>query len=374
MSNLSIQELRHRADLKEFIALPARVHAGHSNWLPPLYMDEWVFFDPKKNKAFAQCDTLLLLARREGTVVGRIMGIIHHPYNERVGERTVRFSHLEAFEDEEAVHALIQAVEGWGQEKGMNRSVGPFGFSDKDPEGLMVEGFEQAPILVTTCNLPYLPEMVERAGYSKKLDCLDFLIDIERGIPASFPRIFERVHANPAFRLVEFNQTKEIKPYIEAVFQLINIAYIDLYGFQPMDAQEIQELASRYLPLLNPRFVKVVLDAEEQLIAFVIGMPNLAPGIQRAKGKLLPVGWWHILKAMRQATRLDLMLGAVHPDYRGRGLDVLMGWPLIQSARQKGIRTFETHLVLETNARMLAEYARLGATLHKRFRVFQRDL
>lgn len=374
MSAIQIEEVRHRGDLNAFIQLPAQVHARHSNWLPPLYMDEWSFFNPTKNKAFALCDTILLLARRDGQLRGRIMGIIHHPYNERMGERTVRFSHLEAFEEEDIVHALIEAVESWGKEKGMNRCVGPFGFSDKDPEGLMVEGFQEDPILVTTCNLPYLPAMVESAGYSKKLDCLDFLIEIEQGIPASFPRIFERVNANPAFRLLEFNRTREIKPYIEAVFQLINIAYIDLYGFQPMDAQEIRELASRYLPLLNPRFIKVVLDTNNQLIAFVIGMPNLAPGIQRAHGKLLPLGWWHILKSMRNASRLDLMLGAVHPDYRGRGLDVLMGWPLIQSARKKGIRTFETHLVLETNARMLAEYARLGARLHKRFRVFQKAL
>lgn len=374
MSTIQLQEVRTRADLKRFIHLPAQVHARHANWLPPLLLDEWAFFNPKKNKAFSYCDTILLLALRDNKPIGRIMGIINHPYNARCGEHTVRFSHLECYEDVDVAHHLLHAIEAWGQAKGMTQVVGPFGFSDKDPEGLMIEGFEQDPILVTAGNLPYLPDFVMRAGYEKKIDCLDFLIDLEHGIPQSFPRIFDRLRTNPAFQLLEFDKTSALKPYIEAVFQLINIAYIDLYGFQPMDAQEIRELAARYLPLLNPRYVKIVLNQEGTLIAFVIGMPNMAAGIQKSKGKLFPLGWLHILQAMRRTTRLDLMLGAVHPDYRGRGLDVLMGWLLIQSARKKGIKTFETHLVLETNTRMLAEYARLGATLHKRFRVFQKQL
>ena len=302
------------------------------------------------------------------------MGIIHHPYNARMGARTVRFSHFDCMEDEVAAHALLAAVADWGREKGMSEIVGPFGFSDKDPEGLMIEGFDALPILVTATNLSYLPRFVVSAGFKKKTDCLDFLINLERDVPEVFPRIYERISRNPAFRLLEFSKTQALKPWIPEVFRLVNTAYADLYGFQPMDEAEIKALADRYLPLLDPRFVKIVIDSSNQVAGFVAGIPNMSRGIQRSKGYVFPLGILHILWAARKSRQLDLMLGAVAPEYRGRGLDVLMGWPLIQSARKAGIRTFETHLVLESNERMLAEYARLGARLHKRFRIYQKAL
>ena len=374
MSDITLTTVSGKADLRRFIHLPARIHAGHANWLPPLYMDEWDFFDKKKNKAFSYCDTLLLIASRSGRPVGRIMGIIHHPYNARTGGSTVRFSHFDCMEDEAAAHALLEAIADWGKAKGMSEMVGPFGFSDKDPEGLMVEGFEALPILVTAGNLPYLPGFVESAGFEKKTDCLDFTIHLERDIPEVFPRIYERISRNPSFRLMEFEKTMELKPWIPEVFRLVNTAYADLYGFQPMDEAEIKALTDRYLPLLDPRYVKIVVDSSGKVAGFVAGIPNMSPGIQRSRGYLFPLGILHILRAARKSRQLDLMLGAVAPAYRGRGLDVLMGWPLIQSARKAGIQIFETHLVLETNERMLAEYARLGARLHKRFRIYQKNL
>lgn len=374
VSDITLKTVANKADLRQFIYLPARIHAGHTNWLPPIYLDEWDFFNKKKNKAFSSCDTILLIAYRSGQPVGRIMGIIHHPYNARTGVNTVRFSHFDCMEDEVVAHALLSAIADWGRSKGMSEIVGPFGFSDKDPEGLMVEGFEALPILVTATNLPYLPEFVTSAGFEKKTDCLDFTIDLERDIPEVFPRIYERISRNQAFRLVEFSKTRALKPWIPEVFRLVNTAYADLYGFQPMDETEIKALADRYLPLLDPRFVKIVVDSSEQVVGFVAGIPNMSPGIQRSRGYLFPFGIFHILWAARRSRQLDLMLGAVAPAYRGRGLDVLMGWPLIQSARNAGIRTFETHLVLESNERMLAEYARLGARLHKRFRIYQKVL
>ena len=374
MSEITLVGVKDKAGLRRFIHLPAKVHAGNPNWLPPIYMDEWDFFNPKKNSAFSSCDTLLLLAYRAGKPVGRIMGIIHHPYNARKGERTVRFSHFECMEDEAAALALIGAIADWGRSKGMSDMVGPFGFSDKDPEGLMVEGYDTVPLLVTATNHPYLPIFLEHAGFEKKTDCLDFVIDLVHGIPEVFPRIYERISRNQAFRLLEFTKTRELKPWIPHVFRLVNVTYTDLYGFQPMEEAEIKALTARYLPLLNPRFVKIAVDQKMNVVGFVAGIPNMSPGIRRSGGYLLPFGVLHILRAARYSRQLDLMLGAVAPEHRGRGLDVLMGWPLIQSARKAGISTFETHLVLESNERMLAEYARLGARLNKRFRIYQKSL
>lgn len=372
--SVSIRTVQSPRDLHTFIHLPARIHAHNPNWMPPLYMDERVYFNPAKNKAFSYCDTILLLAYRDGKPHGRIMGIIHRPYNEHHGEKTVRFMHLDSFDDEAVAHALLDAVEQWGREKGMTKIVGPFGFSDKDPQGLLVEGFDKMPIMVTLCNLPYLPRFVENKGYEKLVDCLDYLVDIQHDIPDFYPRIYERIQRSSQFKITEFTKTRELKPYIVPVFELINRTYGDLYGFTPLDEEEMHELADRYLPILDPRFLKVVLDDAGQVIAFILGMPNMTKGIQRAKGRLFPIGFLFILYAAKTAKQLDLLLGAIDERYRGRGLDILMGWKMIESAKAAGIQTIETNLVLETNTRMRAEYEKMGAQLHKRFRVYQKDL
>jgi GNAT superfamily N-acetyltransferase len=371
---VTLRPVRNKRDLRTYIFLPEKIHAGHANWMPPLYMDEWAYYDPEKNKAFSYCDTLLLLAYRGDKPVGRIMGIIHHPHNEQEGLKTVRFAHFDCFEDEEAARALLQAIEQWGKEKGMIEIVGPFGFSDKDPEGFQVEGFGELPVLVTNINLPYMPRFMETFGYRKKIDCLDFIMDIHDGIPEHYPRLFERVSTNGKIWVREFSSKKALKPYISQVFYLINETYKDLYGFVPLDDQEIREMVDRYLPILDVRFVKIAFDRSDKMVGFIVGLPNLAKGIQKARGRLFPSGIFHIIRAARSTQQLDLMLGAVHPDYRGRGINILMGWLLIQSARKAGIRTFETHLVLETNRPMLAEYEKMGAKLHKRFRIYNKRL
>jgi GNAT superfamily N-acetyltransferase len=371
---ISLRPVQNKRDLRTFIFLPEKIHAHHANWAPPIYVDEWAYYNPEKNKAFSYCDTLLLLACRNNKPVGRIMGIVHHPYNKRKGERAVRFAHFECYDDAEAARALLKAIEDWGREKGMKEIVGPFGFSDKDPEGFMVEGFDELPVLVTNGNLPYMPRFVESFGYEKKFDCLDFILDINQGIPERYPALFARVSTNAKIWVRKFRNKKDLKPHIPAVFRLINDTYKDLYGFVPLDEREIQEMTNRYLPLLDVRFVKIAFDTEHRVVGFIVGLPNMTKGIQKARGRLFPWGLFYIIQAARKTTQLDLMLGAVHEDYRGRGINILLGWTLIESARKAGIKRFETHLVLEHNRPMLAEYEKMGAKLHKRFRVYCKSL
>jgi len=371
---VSIRPVSTRQDLHTYIYLPEKIHAQNPNWLPPLFMDERTYYNSAKNKAFQYCDTALFLAWRENRPVGRVMGIIHHPHNQAITEKNARFAHFECFDDEEAAFALLETVENWARTHGMTRIIGPFGFSDKDPEGLQIEGFNELPILVTATNQSYLPGFVERSGYSKKLDCLDYRIDIHQDVPPAYARICERVQRNLPYTLIHFQNKKQLRPWIVPVFQLMNETYRDLYGFVPLDEQEMQETADRYLPILDPRFVKVVADDRGNLTAFMLGLPNMTPGIQRARGRIFPFGWWHILQAARRATQLDLLLGAVAAPLRGRGLDILMGWNMIESARKAGMQTMESHLILETNKPMRAEFERMGAKPIKRFRIWEKPL
>lgn len=373
--DITIREVKSRKDLRKFIFLPEKIHANHTNWVHPIYMDEWKYFDSKKNKAFSYSETHLLLAYRGEEVVGRIMGIINKRYNEYKGEKTARFGYLETWEDEEIVRALLQAIEEWARERRMAKIIGPYGFTDQDPEGFLIEGFENRATIATYYNFEWMPQMVEKQGYAKDVDYFVYQLDVPKEIPEFYKKIYERVRRKGNFEIVEFKKRKEIKPWIIPVLQLMNECYIgsNIYGYTPLDEQEMMDLAKRYLPVLNPRLVKVV-RREEEIVAFIVGIPDMTEGIQKARGRLLPFGFLKILRAAKKTRQLDLLLGAVKEPYRGRGLDVLMGVGMLISAYESGLKNIDTHHELESNVLVRAEMEKMGGKLYKRFRVYTKNL
>lgn len=372
---ISIREIESRKDLKKFVYLPEKIHANHKNWVHPIYMDEERYFNSRKNKAFSYSDTLLLLAYREEEVVGRIMGIINKRYNEYKEEQTARFGYLETWEDEEVVRALLQAVEEWAQGHGMTKIIGPYGFTDQDPEGFMIEGFENRATIATYCNFEWMPLMVERQGYTKDVDYYVYKLEVPKEIPEFYKRIYERVRRKGNFDIVEFKKRKEIKPWIIPVLHLMNECYIgsNIYGYTPLDEHEMVDLAKRYLPVLDPRLVKVV-RKEDEIVAFVVGIPDMTDGIRKARGRLLPFGFLKILRAAKRTKQLDLLLGAVKEPHRGRGLDVLMGVGMIMSAHEAGLEVIDTHHELESNVLVRGEMEKMGGKLYKKFRVYKKNL
>jgi hypothetical protein len=368
-----VRIVNSRKLLSVFINLPARIHKGHKNWLPPIYHDEWLFFDPRRNKAFNYCDTILALAFSQGVAVGRIMGIIHHPYNELKGEKSARFSHFDCTDNPDAVSALLKFIENWAKEKGMNQVTGPYGFSDKDPQGFLFEGYDDIPLIDTSCNLPYMVDYTLNNGYSKLVDCLTYRFDIDFMMPDIYQRVQQRLMNTHRYTILEFKNKRALKPHIVPVLRLVNETYRNLYGFYPMEETEMHDLARRYMPVLDPRFVKIIM-LDQELVGFVVGLSNMSEGIMRAKGKLFPFGWYFILQSLNNSTQLDLMLGAVKPGHQGLGLEISMGLRLLESARKAGIRTIETHLILESNQRMRAVIERINAPVVKRFRVFTKKI
>lgn len=372
---IDIREVRSRRDLKTFIYLPEKVHAGHANWVHPIYMDDWKYFDKKKNKAFAYCDTTLLLAWKDGRPVGRIMGIINHRFNEHRGERAARFGYFDVFEDREAFLALLRAVEGWARAKGMTKIVGPYGFSDQDPEGFLIEGFEHRATIATYYNFDWMPRWLEEDGYAKDCDWFVYKIDVPKEPPELFKKLYERQVRRGTFDIVEFTKRKEIKPWIRKVLGLMNETYMagNIYGFAPLEEQEMDDLAKRYLPILDPRFVKVIAK-DGDVLAFIIAMPDMTEGIRKARGRLLPFGFIHILRAAKRTKQLDLLLGAIKEPYRGQGLDGLMGFKIILSAIDAGMTMMDTHHEMEANVKVRSEMERLGGVIYKKYRAFFKTL
>ena len=375
LQTIEIREVKTRKDLHKFIHLPAEIHRDHTNWVPPIYLDDWEFFNPKKNKSFSSCDTILLLAWREKKVVGRIMGIIHRKYNEKHQENHARFAFFETWNDQEVANALIQAIENWAREKGTDRLIGPLAFSDKDPQGFLIEGFDEPAVIASNCNFPYQTELVTNMGYSKEVDLVVYQIRIPNEIPEFYLKIYERaVNQNKGLQVLEFTSRQKVKPYIHPVLNLLNRTFTEIFGFVPFTEAEMDDFANRYLFLINPRFIKIVVNEQNEVVAFIIGMSHIGEGIQKSKGYLFPFGIFRIFAAARKSKQLNLLLGAIDPVYRGKGLDVLMGVKILESAWQQGKTVIDSHLELETNTKVRAEMEKMGGRVYKRFRIFGKDL
>jgi hypothetical protein len=374
MGQIVIKEVVSKKDIRDFIYLPEKVHKGEPGWLPPIYMDEKELFNKEKNKSYQYADAILLLAYKDNKPVGRIMGLINNRYNSINNEQNGRFCFMECFDDKEVFHALITEVEEWIRKKGIKKIVGPLGFSDKDPQGFQIEGFEYPQFMTSPNNLPYMPELIELEGYSKKVDLVNYLGKIPDKLPPVYEKVISRIDNNKDYKIVEFNSKKELRPYILRVLELMNDTFAEIYGFVPLNDKEKTDFAARYLPILDPNFIKLIELPSGELVGFAVGMPDLSKGIRDSRGRILPFGIIKILIESKRSKKLLMMLGGVKKEYRGKGLDVLMGVKILQSGIKHKMDTIDSHLVLEDNMKMRGEYERIGCQIVKKFRIYQKDL
>jgi hypothetical protein len=372
---IKVREVKSKKDLKAFIYLPEKLYKNDPNWIPPIYMDEFEYFNPKKNKGFSYCDTILLLAELDGEIVGRVMGLINHKYNKLRNEKHARFAFLHSIDSIEIVRSMMDAIETWANDKGMEKLVGPLAFSDKDPQGFLIKGFEEPVVIASNWNLPYLPEHFNSISYEKEVDLVVYKVPIQEELPDFYVKIAERFeNRNNELKVLEFTKRSQVKPYIRPVLKLANKTFKDIYGFVPYTEKEMDDFANRYLFLINPNFIKVVTNENNEVVAFVVGMSDIGKGIKKAKGRMFPFGIFKILNAGKKSKQLNLLLGGIDPDYRGRGLDVQMGIRILKSAHKLGKEIMDSHLELETNKIMRAEMEKLGGEEYKRYRIFQKNL
>lgn len=370
---ITIRVVETRKDLKKFIYLPAKIYKDCENWIPPIYMEEWKFFKPSKNKGFSYSDTILALAYKNDQIAGRIMGIINNKYNTSKNDNQARFFMFECVEDKDVARKLLDFIENWAREKGMNNIVGPLGFSDKDPQGCLVEGFENRAVITAPYSLPYLQELITDSGYVKNQDLLSYKIPVPKAIPELYSKIFQRISKNQNYEILHFKSRKEIKPHIVPVFRIVNATYKEIYAFDELSEKEMYELADRYINFLDPRFVNIVYKKDEP-VAFIVAIPDMSIGIQKAKGKLFPFGFIKILGSAKKSSKLVLLLGAVKEEYRGLGLDVLLAYSIMKASIENGIKVIDSHLILEVNTKMRAEAERVNGQIYKRFRIYKKDL
>jgi GNAT superfamily N-acetyltransferase len=238
----------------------------------------------------------------------------------------------------------------------------------------MIEGFDLPAIIATNYSLPYMVDLIAECGYNKEIDCVDYIMPVPDVIPDFYQSICKRTIDNNNFILKEFTTRKELRPFIRPVFELINQTYAPIYGFSELTPKEIEYFANRYLSIMNPRFVKVVMNDRNELVGFAIAMPELSEGIRKARGKLFPFGLLKIYWASRTSKLLTMLLGAIREDYRNNGVDALLGMKILESAQKQRCKLIDSHLVLETNTKMRAEYEKLGGEVKKRYRIYGKML
>jgi len=372
--SLIIEKAGSKRDLSEFIEVPYRLFRSREEWIPPLRMMQRNFLSPRHNRFLADSETLCCIARRDGEVAGRIMGIINRRLEEVETKKQARFCSLDVQDDQEAASALLAVVEEWAKSRGLVRLVGPLGFSNQDPQGFIVEGFQERPALNTIHNFEYVPGLMEKAGYAKEIDYVTYKIPLPERAPDIYYKLAPRVLKRNRVKLLEFRRKAQAVRYLPAMLRFMNRTYRDIYGFVPLDERGIRHSAGTYSRIMNPEFLKVVIDGDDEMAAFILGTRDLSDGLKAAGGRLFPLGYLRLKASQRRTKRLDLLLGAIREDYRGRGLDVLMALAMLKSAQEAGMEYMDSHHELESNTLVQAEMRRMGGHIYKRHRVYAKML
>jgi hypothetical protein len=333
--------------------------------------------NPKKNPAFDFCEAKLFLAKRGKQIVGRIAAIINHRSNEVWKQKHARFGFVDFIDDNEVVDALFAAAESWAKTKGMEAVHGPLGFTDLDREGLLIEGFDRIGTMVTIYNHPYYPEQIERLGYAKDTDWNEYYIPVPSCVPERHQRIAQIVKQKYGLKVLKFKNLKQITPYISQLFALLNKAYRPLYGYVPLTERQINYYVKVFVPLLCWDIVSIIVKEDtQQVVAFGIGSPSLSKALQNSRGKLFPLGWFGLLKALKLKNNpvVDLMLIGIDPEYQGKGLNAIIFADFIPSAYKCGFRFAETNPELETNNKVASLWDGFNAEHHKTRRAYIKEL
>ena len=373
---ITIKKVETSKELKQFIRFNYEMYKDNPYSVPDLYDDMLNTFSRDKNAAFEFCEADYFMAYKDGKPVGRVAAIMNNRANETWDKKEVRFGWIDFIDDAEVSDALLKTVEAWGKERGATEIVGPLGFTDFDAEGMLVEGFDQLSTMATIYNHPYYPEHMVKHGYEKDADWVEFKIYIPDAIPDKHKRISEIIMRKYGLKIVKCT-SKDIKKYGQAIFDLMNEAYSQLYGYSALSPKQIKQYIKMFLPILDLRMVTLVVDSEDQVIAAGISMPSLSEALQKAKGRLLPFGWYHLLKVIflkKYPKVLDLLLVAVKPEYQNKGVNALLFYDLIPVYQNIGFEYAESNPELELNGKVQAQWEYFKTEQHKRRRCFKKTI
>lgn len=374
----TIRKVTTKGDLRKFARFNYRLYKDNPYSVPDLYSDIMKTFSKDKNPAFEFCEAEYFLAYQNDRIVGRVAAIINRKANATWNKKTVRFGWIDFIDDPDVSRSLLKAVAQWGLNKGMTDIEGPLGFTDFDAEGILIEGFDQLSTMATAYNYPYYSAHLEQLGFKKAMDWIEMRLLVPEKLPEQYDKIARIVERRYNLHTRKLKNTREIKRtgIGRDIFKLINEAYKPLPGFCELSDGQIERYVSEYLPVIDLQMVTLVENSDNELIGVGISMPSLSTALQKAKGRLWPLGWWHLLKALfiKNPPGLDLLLVAIKPEYQGKGVNALLFADLIPVYIAKGFKWGETNLELETNGKVQSQWQYLDGKVHKRRRCYTKPL
>lgn len=381
MSAVHIQKVEGKNDLKSFIEFHYDLYENNPYDVPKFYNDEWNVLSKDKNAAFEFCEAEYFLAIKDDKVVGRVAAIINHKANQKWERKDVRFGWIDFVDDIEVSTALLDAVANYGRSKGMEHIVGPLGFTDMDPEGMLIMGFDRLSTIATNYNYDYYPQHFEQmGGWEKDIDYVEYIINVPDAIPPKLAKLSEMIQKRYNLHIKKLTKKDIFEGgYGRKIFKLINDTYKDLYGFSELTDKQIDQYIAQYFPLANLEFITVIEDGnkDNQIAGMGITIPSLSRALQKCrKGRLLPFGWWHVLRAIKftKTEGVDLLLLGFLPEYRSKGANALLFYDLIPRYIKHGIKWGESQVEMETNEGVQSQWEMFDTTNHKRRRCYKKAL
>ncbi len=372
---ISILEVHTRPELKEWVLFPYRFYRDDPHYVPQIIREELDFFSAERNPGFKIADTKLLLARQNGKSVGRVCGILHKLEEEKLGYKRGRFGWFECIDDNQAAAALLDHLEDWFVREGCREFTGPHGFSDLDPEGLLVDGFDALPTIAGSYNKPYYPRLLEDFGFEKEIDYIEHRFEFPKDSPL-FKRMEKWAAAaeSEGLRVIRVNNKKEILKYLDQWWEVLEASFENLYGVTPLTDEQKKYYTKKYFGFVDPNFMIMAADGQDRIRGLFLGLPSLSRPFQKARGRLLPFGFLHVLRGFKKFDTVDFYFAGVHPQANARKVLPVMALAMYRVLKEHGVKYIETNRELETNTTITGIWSKYSVVNKRRTRIFKKQL
>lgn len=374
MSEVSILEVKTPAELKQFVKFPMDLYKNNPYYVPSFIKDEINVWDPKQNPALQYSEAKQFLAWKDSKVVGRIAVIINRKEEKELGIKKVRFGWIDFIDNTEVSKALIDTAIDYAKSRQIDNIEGPMGFTNLDKAGMLTFGFDKIATMIGIYNYDYYPKHLENLGLVKEKEWVEFEMNFPKILPPKVEKFSSLIAEKYKLKVLKFKSKKEILPFVNPMFKLLDETYKHLSTYTPISEEQIKTYKEKFFPLIAKNYVICVVDENNQLISFAITMPSYSKALQKSKGKLLPFGWWHFMQAERKNDRANFYLIGIHPEYQRRGVTSIIFKEIWKLLRNKGVKYLETNPELEENKSVQLLWQDYNPVNHKRRRTYSLDI
>ena len=374
MSDIKVKQVLNSSDLELFIKFPMELYKGNPYYVPPLINEEKSIWVKEENPALQYSEAAQFLAYRGKNIVGRIAVIINHKEEKELGIRKVRFGWLDFIDNIEVSKTLIDTAIEYAKSKGISKIEGPMGFTNLDKAGMLTKGFDKLATMIGIYNFDYYPKHMEQLGLVKEKEWVEFEINFPDTLPDKVEKFSNLIAEKYELELVKFKSKKDILPLVEPMFKLLDDTYKHLSTYTPITQEQIKHYKEKYFKFIDKDYIVCIKDKYGSLISFAITMPSYSKALQKAKGKLFPFGWWHLLNAGKKNDRANFYLIGIHPQYQKRGITAIIFKEIYETFKKKGVKFLETNPELEENASIQALWQDYHPTNHKRRRTYSLEI